>query len=71
MIRILTSRTVPPFAVGRPGAAVADDRPSRALSALLALRAAASRPRPVDAMPHAYFDSLGIRPWSAARPYGT
>jgi hypothetical protein len=72
MIRILSGRNLPPFAITRPGApSGATGGRARALSAALAHRRAERRLRRDHAPPHAFYDSLGIRPWVASRPYGT
>jgi hypothetical protein len=66
MIRILSGRNLPPFTISRPGAP-SGATGSRALSS----RRAERRRRRVHAPPHVFYDSLGIRPWAASRPYGT
>ena len=70
MIRILSGRNLPPFTISRPGApsGAAGGRAS-VLSAALAERSASRGRQRVHAPPHAFHDSLGIRPWAATRPY--
>lgn len=72
MIRILSGRTLPPFTISRPGAPSASTGSrARDLSAALVQRSAERRRQRVHTPPHVFYDSPGIRPWVATRPYGT